>query len=124
VIAAANLDLVPVVRNSGFTHASPYWIFSPALGLYTYMPFGNRRSPYGFSYRGIETYVRGGGYYAGSSSGDSDASRSSPSSGNPASGSSGTFNSSGERTFGTPSGSRSTPGEYQQRKTPAAAPVP
>jgi hypothetical protein len=127
LIAQANMDLAPVVRDTGFTHSVPYWVFSPAAGLYTYMPFGNRRSPYGYNYRGIQTYV-GGGYRNTSGSADNDASRSSGPAGsggsNSNSGSGGSINSGGQRTLSTPSGERMTPGDYQGSKNPPAPPPP
>jgi len=124
LIASANMTLAPVVQRSGFSQASPYWVYSPAIGLYTYIPFGNRRSPYGFRYYGVEPiFVIGGP--AGTRTANSDT-NSRPSSGSASSSSSGggSFG-GGSPVFSTPSGGSSSPGEYSGSKNPPAArPVP
>jgi len=126
-IAAANMELAPVVKNSGYHSNGPIWIYSPAYALWTFMPYGNARSPYGYRYRGFETVVYGGRNGAASSNDGSDSgSRMSNSNGSSSSSSSGgTFNSSGERTYGAPGGGgqRVTSGDYQTGKS-TARPVP
>jgi hypothetical protein len=123
-IAAANMALAPVVKNSGYSSSSPIWMYSPAYALWTYMPFGNPRSPYGYRYRGFETILysprngavaSGDGADAGSRSNGSGGSSSSSSSGG------GSFNSAGQPTYGAPGGGgqRVTSGEYQTGKSPA-----
>jgi hypothetical protein len=130
LIAAANMNLVPYIQNSGFTNRVPYWIFSPAAGLYTYMPFNGRRSPYGYSYRGVgQPYSpgRNTGYTAESAGGSNSTRPSSNSTSGSTSSGGGNFNSAGERTFATPAGGeRVTPGQYQERKNPSvpAGPPP
>jgi hypothetical protein len=126
-IAAANMALAPTVQNSGFNNGTPYWIYSPSAGLYTFMPLYNRRSPYGFNYRGI------GPVYTSVSRGNSSNSNqertnnsnimgSAANNNSAGAGSSGggSFNSGGERTIAPPSGERVTPREYQERKAPVA----
>jgi len=126
-IAAANMDLAPVVKSSGYHSNAPVWIYSPAFALWTFMPYGNARSPYGYRYRGFETVVYGGGRNAAASNNDgADSTRMGNSNGSSSSSSAGgTFNSSGDRTYGAPSGggARVTSGDYQTGKS-TARPVP
>jgi hypothetical protein len=128
-IAAANMELAPVVKNSGYHSSSPIWMYSPAYALWTFMPYGNARSPYGYRYRGFETVVYSGGRsngVASSNEGAESGPRTNNSSGSSAASSSGgTFNSAGERTYGAPDGGgqRVTSGEYQTGKS-TARPVP
>jgi hypothetical protein len=122
-IAAANMELAPVVKNSGYHSSAPIWMYSPAYALWTYMPFGNARSPYGYRYRGFETILYNGRNSAVASGNDGADSgpRSSNSNGSGSSSSSGgTFNSSGQATYGAPGGGqRVTSGDYQTGKSPA-----
>jgi len=123
-IAAANMDLAPVVKSSGYHSNGPIWIYSPAYALWTFMPYGNARSPYGYRYRGFETVVYGGRNGAASSSDGADSGTRMGNSNGSSSSSGGTFNSSGDRTYGAPSGgSRVTSGDYQTGKS-TARPVP
>jgi hypothetical protein len=123
-IAAANMDLAPVVKNSGYHSNAPIWIYSPAYALWTFMPYGNARSPYGYRYRGFETIVyggRSGAVASGNDTADSGPRAGSSGGSSSSSSSGGTFNSSGQATYGSPGGGgqRVTSGDYQTGKSPA-----
>jgi uncharacterized membrane protein YgcG len=124
LIASANMALAPVLQQSGYTNNSPFWLYSPSVGLYTFIPFGNRRSPYGFRYRGVEPPYVGVGRNMNSNGGDGGGGRTGAASSSGGNSSSGSFNSAGERTFSTPSGGSKSPGEYSGSKNPPARPTP
>jgi hypothetical protein len=124
LIASANMTLAPAVNHAGFRHATPYWVYSPSIGMYTYIPFGNRRSPYGFRYNGVEPYFPGGGYNGmRTANSDTSSSRSSSGSASSSSPGGGSFG-GGSPVFATPSGGSSSPGDYSGSKNPPARPAP
>jgi uncharacterized membrane protein YgcG len=129
-VARANLSLASRVGPSFRNY--DYWMFDPFLRMYTYLPHGNFRSPYGFRY-----YAAG---YSAPSYDNRSSSSNNSSSNSGSTGSSSTNNnntntnnnnntgssSSGgggasERTVGTPGGGQSTPAAYIESKN---APVP
>jgi hypothetical protein len=77
-LALANISAAKAVRDSGMHYTSGSWYWNPWFGMFTYVPFGNYYSPFGYSFwsptRVISLYqprvwapVHGGGSYAGGS---------------------------------------------------------
>jgi hypothetical protein len=50
LIASANATMAP--QLSGSYSTDPYWVLAPHVGFYTYIPWRNYRSPYGYLYYG------------------------------------------------------------------------
>src|SRR5688572_12850279 len=119
-IARANYSMAAQIQT---TQAYDFWLYAPYIGMYTYIPRANFRSPYGHRY-----YGAGGGGYVARSNG------SSTSSGGSSGGSGGTTaptpppntgggNSGGGGggaapavTVSTPAGQQSTPATYIESK--------
>jgi uncharacterized membrane protein YgcG len=122
-IAEVNASLAASLSPSyGFT--DPYWLFAPAFGYYTFMPHGNFRSPYGYSYYAArrrpviqQRYPSSGSSDVGSTrppSGNTGGS-SSPSGGNESGGGGG--GAPAPVTVSTPAGERSAPAVYIESKS-------
>lgn len=128
-VAQANLSLASRVGPSFRNY--DYWMYDPFLGMYTYLPHGNFRSPYGFRYYAAGYNARSYDNRSNSSNGSSSNSAgSSGSSGtntntnnnnNNTGGSSGGGTSTETRTVGTPGGGQAAPAAYIESKN---APVP
>lgn len=50
LIASANATMAS--QLSGSNGSDPYWLLAPHIGFYTYIPWRNYRSPYGYLYYG------------------------------------------------------------------------
>jgi hypothetical protein len=50
LIASANATMAPQLFGSN--SSDPYWVLAPHVGFYTYIPWKNYRSPYGYLYYG------------------------------------------------------------------------
>jgi len=127
ILAAASASLVATVRRTSYNVGNPFWLYSPTLGAYSYVPLRDCRSPYGFRYTGYGVVYANGNLNTASNEGGSSNTPSNTSS-NSSGGSSSpapNVNSAGERTYQAPGGGgRVTAGEYQERKNPVAPPAP
>lgn len=84
-IATANAN---IARSLNSTAGVPYgsfqdiWLWYPLLGSFIFMPGGQYRSPYGYTYTQVVYYGGGGGYRSGSGGGASAPASSGTNSGN------------------------------------------
>jgi hypothetical protein len=129
-VAQANYSVATRVGPS--FRAYDYWMYDPFLRMYTYLPHGNFRSPYGFRYYAAG-YNGGASIYTNNRSNSNSGADSSSSgsstrnnttnntSNNSNGGNSGGGGGGGAVTVGTPGGGQSTPAAYIESKN---APVP
>jgi hypothetical protein len=121
-IAQANYSLASQMQNS-FDY--DYWFYAPHIGMYTYIPRSNFRSPYGFRYYGVgraPVVARVGSYSpsGGSSGGGTTLNTGNSSSNNNSNSSSGDGGGGGGApaiTVTTPGGERSAPAVYIEGKS-------
>jgi hypothetical protein len=77
-LALANISAAKSLRDSGMRLTSGMWQWSPWFGMFTYVPYGNYYSPFGYSFwspggvmrwyqprPSYPTYAGGGGGYGG-----------------------------------------------------------
>jgi hypothetical protein len=121
-IAQANASLAGQMTSS-FDY--DYWLYAPYIGMYTYIPRSNFKSPYGVQYYGpgygrvINTVRNTGSTSSGSSGGGT---VSTPNTGNSNSNNSGDSGGGGAPaiTVSTPSGERTAPAVYIESKSSSA----
>jgi len=133
-IARANYSLATSMSGSSSYGVNDLWLFSPNFGMYTFIPHGGFRSPYGYQYYGLSQRNVVGrsrdNSYVGVSPGTSgNSGTSNPTTprdnGNSNSGGGGGTASAPAPAANTPSGERSTPATYVESKsTPVGATVP
>jgi len=128
-IAEVNLSMASRVGSS--YRNNDYWMFDPFFGMYTYLPRGNYRSPYGFPFYAAGYTARSRAPSApssGSSGGGNvfnNVSTTNTNSGNNNGGNTSTGSAGGgvsveqPRTVQTPSGERMTPAAYIESKNPS-----
>jgi hypothetical protein len=118
LIASANATMAPQLSGSYYSN-DPIWVLAPHLGFYTYIPWRNFRSPYGYLYYGAGRGVVSNRGYSSPSPNDSGNSTSAP----PANNGGNNNNSGGGGgaapaiTVATPSGERTAPSVYIESKS-------
>jgi FecR-like protein len=128
-ISNANFNMANLVNPSYGYGTNPFWLFAPNIGFYTYMPWGNYRSPYGYQYYGIgngHLVPRVNRSYSSvstsSGGGTTQPSSPPPSTGNSGGDSGGGGGGAPAITVSTPSGERSAPAVYiESKSTPVGA---
>jgi hypothetical protein len=125
LIASANATMAPQLFGS--YAADPYWVLAPHLGFYTYIPWKNYRSPYGYLYYGAgrRAVVNHGSYSTPSSSDSGGRPSYTPpanNGGNSSPDSGGGGGAAPAITVSTPSGERTAPSVYiESKSTPVGA---
>jgi len=118
IIAGANVSMLSTIGPAVFSTAD-IWLFSPNVGLYTYIPRSDYRSPYGSRYYGHENRT-GRNYYGSDNTSGTTSSAANTTTRTPSDNSS---NSGGgvaaapAPTASTPAGEVSTPAVYIESKS-------
>jgi FecR protein len=125
LIASANYTMATQI--SGSQSSNPYWLFAPHIGFYTYIPWRNFRSPYGYLYygAGVRRAVVNNRSSPAPDSNDSGGASSRPPSTNTGGNSDNGGGGGGAApaiTVNTPSGERTAPAVYiESKSTPVGA---
>ena len=132
-VSTTNSSIRPVDRMSVVDRQNSYWLITQGLPWFTYMSTRNVRSPYGYNFFSWTWggYAMPNGGRNNNNTDVTNAASNSSGNNNTNNNNSGSSNSgfteSSPRTFGTPSGERATPAEYQGSKNtavPTSAPPP
>ena len=123
-IAQANISLASSMRD---TFDYDYWLYAPYIGMYTYIPRHNFRSPYGHQYYSVGR-SRPVNYSGGSSSGSSGTPSGGTTTGGTANNNNNNSNNDGGGgggaapaiTVTTPAGERTSPAVYIEGKNSSA----
>lgn len=133
VIARANYSLASSLNGPSSYGIYDLWLFAPDLGMYTFIPRGDYRSPYGYKYYGAGNVRRvsnrpsNSGTSTSTDTGGGNSTPSTPTNnGNSSSGGGGGASAPPPApTASTPSGQQSTPAVYVESKSsPVGATVP